>query len=202
MRRPIILLDLGGVLADLADPVKSMQLEMTGEEFWQVWPTSPTVAAYETGRIDFETFVELIALELGTSEPDVIASRFKSWKLSIFPAVDNLIDEIADRFTLALLSNTNPIHWRQVRSTTDIFSKFDKLFLSFETGYFKPEPDAFAQVVDHFGCDAADVIFLDDSALNVASASKLGMRAEQVVGPTQLKELLTRKYALGNEGVR
>jgi len=45
----IVLLDLGGVLADLGDPVRSMGLEMGAERFWEIWLSSPSVRAYESG---------------------------------------------------------------------------------------------------------------------------------------------------------
>ena len=48
----ILLLDLGGVLADLGDPVAAMGLNMTLPEFWKTWTSSPVVRALETGQID------------------------------------------------------------------------------------------------------------------------------------------------------
>ena len=84
------------------------------------------------------------------------------------------------------MSNTNPIHWRQVTASTPVFSTFAKLFLSYETGRFKPDPDAFQQVIDEFGAAPADIVFYDDTSRNVVAARKLGIDAHCVSGLDEL----------------
>jgi putative hydrolase of the HAD superfamily len=103
-----------------------------------------------------------------------------------------MLESASELFRLALLSNTNPVHWQQVVSSAPVFGTFEKLFLSFETGRLKPGPAAFTQVLDHFGCSPDDLVFLDDSLANVESARRLGIRSEQVAGPVQLGDTLAR----------
>lgn len=188
----MLLIDLGGVLADLGDPVASMRLPMTNRTFWEIWMKSRWVAAYETGEIDLDTFAEGMAGEFGIGDAREFNRRFHSWRLAVFPGVAEMLLPATGVFRLALLSNTNPVHWQQVLSSTSIFGSFEKLFLSFETGKLKPRPSAFTQVLEHFGCGPDDTVFLDDSLANVEGARRLGIRSEQVAGPAQLGDTLSR----------
>jgi len=115
---------------------------------------------------------------------------FYEWQLRLFPGVHELIRNAARDYRVALLSNTNEIHWRQVNELTDTLAMFDRVFLSYETGHFKPSPAAFHQILEFFACSPGDVIFLDDSEPNIAAARKLGIDARKVVGVTELEQVL------------
>ena len=190
MAKPVLLLDLGGVLADLGDPVRAMNLNMESAAFWDIWLGSKTVKAFETGRISEAEFLAAMGPELGAQEG--FAQRFFDWRLELFPGIDAFIRTQSERYRLALLSNTNPTHWRQVTASSDVFSAFERLFLSFETGHFKPSPESFRQVVSDLTCDPGEITFLDDSARNVDAATRSGLRAFVVNGPEEARERLQR----------
>ena len=179
MTKPVLLLDLGGVLADLGDPVHSMRLNMTDEEFWHIWLNSETVRAFETGNLTQTEFENAMGSELGVA--DNFAVRFAAWQLTLFPGVAEFLRNKLHTHRLALLSNTNPLHWRQVTKKTDIFNFFEKLFLSYENGQYKPDVGAFLQVQDYFGV-ASQISFYDDSPVNIATAQELGFDAHLVTG--------------------
>ena len=181
MAKPVLLLDLGGVLADLGDPVTAMGLDMTTPEFWNTWVDAPAVRGFETGQLQEGQFFTEVAEQLGMSR-ELAEERFHAWQLRLFPGLESFVEQAARRFELALLSNTNPIHWQQVTASTPVFSTFAKLFLSYETGRFKPDPDAFEQVIDEFGAAPADIVFYDDTSRNVVAARKLGIDAHCVSG--------------------
>ena len=186
--RPVLLLDLGGVLADLGDPVTAMGLDMTLSESWT---TSPVVRALETGQIDAAEFFCEIPAVLGRSDCTAFADRFHAWQLVLFPGVAELIGNAASQYRVALLSNTNEIHWRQVTAASRLFDEFEHVFLSYETGHYKPEPAAFHDVTEYFDCAPGDIIFLDDSAPNITAARDLGIDARLVAGVSELeRELL------------
>ena len=185
--KPVLLLDLGGVLADLGDPVTAMGLEMTLPEFWKTWTSSSVVRALETGQINEADFLRQIPGVLGCPDDDSFAPRFHAWQLRLFPGVESLIRENSRRFRIALLSNTNDIHWQQVASVTTMFDAFDHLFLSYETGSFKPDPAAFHNVMEFFDCAPGKIVFLDDSEPNIVAARALGIDARKVVGVEDLR---------------
>ena len=190
--RPVLLLDLGGVLADLGDPVAAMGLDMTLADFWKTWTSSAVVQALETGRIDEAEFLRKIPAVLGCTDGSPFADRFHAWQLQLFPGVSDLIQAAQQQYRVALLSNTNKIHWRQVTKASGLFDEFEHVFLSYETGYYKPEPAAFHDVTEFFDCAPGDIVFLDDSEPNVAAARDLGVDARLVAGVNELRQQLLR----------
>jgi HAD superfamily hydrolase (TIGR01509 family) len=188
--RPVLLLDLGGVLADLGDPVAAMGLDMTLPEFWKTWTSSAVVRALETGQMEEEEFFREIPAVLGCPDEDSFGPRFKAWQLALFPGVSDLVRDAAQRYRVALLSNTSVIHWRQVTAASSVFDVFEHVFLSYETGHFKPEPAAFHEVIEFFDCPAGNIIFLDDTERNIIAARALGIDAHKVVGGAELRRLL------------
>ena len=186
----ILLLDLGGVLADLGSPTAAIGLEMSDDEFWSIWLASDAVAAFETGRSDYDEFRKKLASEFPSHARGAIESRLPAWRLNLYPEVEDLVDVASRRFDLALLSNTNSLHWGQLDDSARVFSKFAKLFLSFETGLYKPDEASFLQVSEHFNCDPSDISFFDDSEANVSAAASLGINAKKVAGPQALEDAL------------
>lgn len=190
--RPVLLLDLGGVLADLGDPVTAMGLDMTPIEFWKTWTSSAVVRALETGQMDEAEFLREIPAVLGCSDSTPFADRFHAWQLTLFPGVVEIVRNAATDCRVALLSNTNEIHWRQVTAASRVFDEFEHVFLSYRTGHYKPEPAAFHDVTEFFDCAPGDVVFLDDSKPNVTAARDLGIDARRVAGVSELEQQLLR----------
>jgi len=182
MSKPVLLLDLGGVLADLGDPVSAVGLDMSTAEFWPLWVNSPSVRAFETGRMPAGEFFTRVAEELAYKGDEPFEQRFHAWQLRLFDGFDEFIGRAATHYRIALLSNTNEVHWNQVTAASDAFGLFERVFLSFETGYFKPDDEAFKHVLESFDVPPGQVHFLDDSQRNVDAARALGIDAHCVSG--------------------
>ncbi|MDH4125183.1 MAG: HAD-IA family hydrolase [Gammaproteobacteria bacterium] len=191
MAATILLFDLGGVLVDLGDPVGEMDLPLSPDQFWKQWLSSPLVHEFETGKLGAEDFIARFGPGVGVADAADFGRRLRRWRLPMFAGVEPYLRSLVSRHDIALLSNTNEIHWRHVLSQTDIFSSFAHLFLSYETGNAKPEQAAFLDVVQHFDCAPQDIVFLDDNSNNVAAAMANGLRARQVRGFDELKQALT-----------
>ena len=182
MNKPILLFDLGGVLVDLANPTDAIGLEISNDEFWATWLTSPLVQHFETGRLATSDFMAQLGAEFGFDDAVEFDSALRRWHLQMFDGAEQALRTLTQSHTVALLSNTNEIHWQQVESQSDVFEGFSKLFLSYETGNAKPTQAAFLDVVEHFDCEPAQVHFFDDNAGNVAAARRAGSSAVQVSG--------------------
>jgi putative hydrolase of the HAD superfamily len=192
MQQQIILFDLGGVLVDLADPVTSIGLSMSDEEFWSIWLSSPLVQQFETGRLTASEFVSKFGAELGFNNADEFDRALRSWHLPLFDGAEEALQSLTESNTIALLSNINEIHWQHVESQTDVFENFAKVFLSYETGNAKPHAPAFHDVVAHFDCEPQDIVFFDDNAGNVAAAKAEGLRAVQVQGWSNVEQEIAK----------
>ena len=188
MNKNILLFDLGGVLVDLGDPVAAIGLDMSSDEFWATWLSSPLVRSYETGQLTSEEFVTQFGAHLGFHNAAEFDQLIRSWRLPMFDESEEFLKSLTQDVEVALLSNTNEIHWQFVLSQTAVFESFSKLFLSFETGNAKPDTAAFQDVVDHFGCNPGDIVFLDDNAHNVAAAQSVGLRSKQTKGHAEVRQ--------------
>ena len=195
MTNSILLFDLGGVLVDLGDPVTEIGLSMSADEFWTTWLASPLVRGFETGKLSRSEFLCQFGAQLGFDDAAVFEERLRRWRLPLFDGSEQLLNSLFGRVEIALLSNTNEIHWQFVLSQTNVFEKFSQLFLSFETGNAKPAPAAFTDVIEHFACEPGDIVFLDDSANNIAAAQSAGLRAQLVRGHAEVKRAVEAAVA-------
>jgi putative hydrolase of the HAD superfamily len=182
----VVLFDVGGVLVQLSGVSTVLGWvadRWTPAELWQRWLRSPAVRAFETGRIDADTFAsDLVAeLELGVA-PALFLESFTGWPSGLYPGAQELVARIPRHYTRALLSNSNALHWDRVIEDFGLGALFEHRFVSHLTGRIKPDLDAFEHVVTALGCDASSVFFLDDNLMNVEAARVVGMQGAVVSG--------------------
>jgi HAD superfamily hydrolase (TIGR01509 family) len=192
----VVLFDVGGVLVQLSGVSTVLGWvadRWTTPELWHRWLHSPAVRAFETGRIDADTFAAGVVgeLELGV-EPARFLESFAAWPTGLYPGVRELITRIPADVTCALLSNSNSLHWPRVLGDFGLGELFEHRFVSHLTGRIKPDRDAFDHVVSTLGCDAASVFFLDDNLLNVEAARAAGMQAAVAIGVEGAEAALRR----------
>lgn len=174
----VILFDLGGVLLHLRDI--GSNFDITGDEhkFLRSWLLSPAVRDFERGAIVAEQFGRRIVSEMRLPyDWQEFLQRFDRWPESVYPGVPELLADLSARYNLALLSNTNAVHWGRADIAGVLDPLFDGVFLSFRTGLLKPDRDSFEQVIQHYDCAASEILFLDDNPLNIEAASALGLNA-------------------------
>lgn len=197
-----MLFDLGGVLADLGDPVAAMGLDMSSEEFWTIWLASSQVHAFEIGALAAKEFFPGMADEFGLADREGFENRFATWRLGLFAGAEAFLQSVTQYYDLALLSNTNEVHWKQIATSTQVFSGFAQTFLSFETGHYKPSTESYDQVIAHFDCSPQDVVFIDDSPRNVLAARQMRFNAHQARGIQQAKVIVADDLAKSEPGVQ
>ncbi|HKV42509.1 MAG TPA: HAD family phosphatase [Blastocatellia bacterium] len=190
----VVLFDLGGVLVELTG-IASLRSwtgkRMSTEELWRMWLSSPAVRAFETGQSFPDVFAGQLISELGLPlGRQQFLREFARWAKGLFPGALQLVRRIPPRYIRATLSNTNPLHWPHFMDDMGLDRAFDRHFASHLTGKIKPDADAFIHVIDAIGCEAREVVFLDDNLLNVEAASGVGMRAVRVSGVQEAEQAL------------
>ena len=192
----VVLFDLGGVLVELSGVpvmIRWMGNRISPEKLIHMWLTSPVVRAFETGQITAEEFgehlIEEMVLPLGREQ---LLEEFARWPRALFPGALNLVNRIPRRYTRGILSNTNALHWPRLMKDMGLETAFDRHFASHLTGKIKPDEDAFYHVADQLGCRTEEVLFLDDSQLNVEAACSTGMKAVQVKGTVEAEQALMK----------
>jgi HAD superfamily hydrolase (TIGR01509 family) len=191
MRQPAtridaILFDLGGVLIELAgvDQMLAWCPDVAGiDELWRRWLRSPAVRRYETGATTRAAFAGEIIREFGLPvDADAFLRAFAHWPRTLFPGAAELLALLAPRYRLASVSNTNEFHWERFQREWSLPELFHHNFPSHEVGKLKPDAEYFIHVIEALDIPAERVLFIDDNALNVDAALRLGIVARRVVG--------------------
>ncbi|MGI9203712.1 MAG: HAD family hydrolase [Woeseiaceae bacterium] len=187
----VLLFDLGGVLFRLNTPARTFDLEQSEEDFLQQWIHSESVRRFEQGTVDATTFAASIVKELRLPYGvDDFLRRFKAWPDKLYPGTPELLDSIPRHYSKALLSNTNALHWHRDDVAGALEHRFDNVFLSFMTGYLKPDTEAFRHAMESCACVPEEIAFFDDNPVNVAAAAGFGCHAFLTRGIGELRSTL------------
>lgn len=190
----IILFDLGGVFVKLTGVTRMVEWTqgvVPVDELWNRWMTSPGVRDFETGKTSPEEFSVAMINEFGLIvEPKQFLTEFIGWSNSLYPGTNRLLNTLSHSYTIASLSNTNSLHWDYFCDGLDFLDYFDYNFPSHETGFAKPDEEAFLNVLEKLDCPPEKVLFFDDTSLNIEGAKSVGIRAFQTQGVGQVASKL------------
>jgi len=129
---------------------------------------------FESGKIPAD---EYIAWAIQVSGTQVNPEQFRDAWQQIFTANEPMwacVRKLAgDGHRLILFSNTNSIHCPWVFKEFPEFSLFPEAVLSFETGFVKPDPGIYHQLVP------SDILYIDDLPQNIATGLQFGFRCHQ-----------------------
>ena len=142
--------------------------------------------AFDTGRLSPREFAARCCAVAGTSMP---FSDFAEIWCDIFAEqreVTVLLDRIAAKADLVLLSNTDPLHLAYIRRQYGFLETFERLLLSYEIGYVKPAREIFERALG-LAAPRTRMLFFDDVPEFVSAARACGLPAEQFVDIAKLR---------------
>lgn len=168
-----------------------------GEEFVRKYNENYHVHRdFERGKISDETFIDKM---LEWLKHEVSSEEFIKYWSEIFSLNDNVISLLPilkKKYRLYLLSNTNSIHQKYGYQHYEFLKLFDKLFLSHEVGFVKPELEIYREVEKFSGLPSEEHIFIDDIKEYVDAAKSIGWDGIQFVGYNDLVMKLRSKGIL------
>lgn len=189
-----ILFDLGGVIVELSGrPIADEWLApgTTPEESWNLWLTSDAPRAFESGRIDAETFAQRVVDELQLSvAPEAFMKRFLGLPVGPFDGALDLLHALKSRYRTGIFSNSNALHWPRKMGGMKLDTAVHDHFASHLIGHVKPDPAGFEHVLGVWQVDPSAILFLDDNRLNVEAAMQAGIQAVAVQGLEELTRVL------------
>ena len=195
----IILFDLGNVVIELGGgPLPEGWLENTRPFTLRDWFKSETAMAFERGEISALELACQLKLDLRLEvAPEEIVEEFRKWPIRIYPELPALLSELQNHYQLAVLSNTNELHYPRLfeEFSLDRYFDIERIFASHLIGRAKPDSAAFTYVLEKLNTVPEQVLFLDDMAENIATAMSLGMQGKQLRGGTEVAEYLLRLLA-------
>jgi glucose-1-phosphatase len=187
----VIVFDLGGVL------VESVGVDVLAARFPQLgarsavlerWLKSAAVTRFERGMLSPQAFAAAFMrewdLKLGES---AFLELFGSWVTGFFAGARELVQGLRSRHRVACLSNTNAIHWARLPGMEQIF---DHCFVSYVSGFMKPDREAYTHALRSLGVEPGAVYFFDDLPANVAAARDVGINAFLVRGVAETEARL------------
>jgi FMN phosphatase YigB (HAD superfamily) len=155
---------------------------------------SGLVGPFEKGEIAAEPFVRELSAALRT---DLTYAEFCNCWNSVFQqetlVSEALLADVAGRYRMLALSNTNPIHFGILREAYPLLRHFHDFVLSYEVGAAKPEAKIYLEAIARAGCAPEECLFTDDFAENVAAAREHGIDAIQFVSAEQLERELSAR---------
>jgi len=201
----ILLFDVAGTLVDfhpelraerLAKHSKLSEKEIRRRLFAE--DESPGVL-FDAGQIVATEFYNRCCETLGVEPTQEFAGIFRHAYAEIFsarPEMGELIEKLAGKYELWMMSNTNVWHLEYLRQNFPYLNLFSRNCNSHDVGYVKPDAHVFQKAIEWSGKNPADLIFVDDKESNVSAAT-----AEGIVGVhfTTLEKLIADLTSLGVE---
>ncbi|MBM3160881.1 MAG: HAD family phosphatase [Bacteroidetes bacterium] len=181
----IIIFDLGGVLIDLDYSATSFEMKKLGflnfDKYYSQSDQQAFFDDFDTGKISEQAFINQLKSFVGTQvTPNQLVHAWNKM-IGVFPLQKVKLLEVLQGKRLAMLSNTNSLHWKKVEiewgkvSNIPINNYFEKIFLSHEIGMRKPHADTFLAVCDLLKVNPSKTLFIDDSPQHILGATQAGL---------------------------
>ena len=182
----MICLDIGGVLVttceDWLTACQRCGLECRGDVTERISSKSARLLfrQYELGLIHTSIMFDELARVLGyLYSPRELVTIHHAIIVGQSRDAHNLVETASESGArVALLSNTNALHWWRIRRFTVVRLVRDR-FLSYAMHTWKPEPEVFLRVALALRVLPQRILYFDDQPTNVEAARAAGWQAEQ-----------------------
>lgn len=131
----------------------------------------------EVGRLDEQGFYALMRENAGaTDDMEAFTAGFASGLARDEDALAYATElERRDDVIVGVISNTTEAHVHWLDANVPELRDFDLVMMSNEIGMHKPDPAVFRLALELLDIPAANALFVDDLAENVAGAKSVGM---------------------------
>jgi HAD superfamily hydrolase (TIGR01509 family) len=182
--KPIVF-DFGGVVQQLVDEeiVSSIAdaLDVSIEHLRTYFTTA--IRNVQRGEVSERQFLQDAAARFGNPScvvPESVFTAPFAEDSRLFPEMVRLLDDLQGRgATLAVLSNTVPVHARLNRERNNFRWFGNRVFLSCDMHMVKPSREIFEAVATGLQVPLSSFLLIDDVAENATQARALGIAAIQ-----------------------
>jgi 2-haloacid dehalogenase len=199
--KPVIVLDVGGVLVDFdLKPLIRALSKNRGEKI-HLPPLANIDKLFlpvQTGEASLGDIIPELNASLGVS---MTPSEWHALSCSVFtgevPGMKDVLLQLKKDFAFVALTNTVEVHWTFLLKTYDILKLVDGCVVSYLEGVAKPDPAIYQIVVDRYCNGGMPYFHTDDLPEYVEAARQMGWRSEVFRSPVQFKnEVLGIRNAL------
>lgn len=143
---------------------------------------------YQMGKISSDEFFAAMKTALNVKISFEEFAEIWNSSFTFTPLIDEaVIERLAEKYRLLILSDTNALHFEFIRRKFPILRHFHDFVLSHEVGFLKPSEEIFRIAVKRAGCAPEECIFTDDVPANVGAARNIGIHAVQFVSSAQFQ---------------
>ncbi len=188
----VVVFDLGKVIFDYdIEKMAKKLVEFSREKEPDFTAIYPPTFLYEKGQISSQKYygevVRLLKLE------NLSFEKFSEIWNEIFTANDDVIEiikDISQKNNVALLSNTNELHFEYLYNLNKEFfdTCFKKLHVSYLMNARKPEKAIYKQVIAFHKVSPKNIFFTDDVSDNIEAAKAQGISAFLFESAEKLKK--------------
>jgi len=176
----LVIFDIGRVILDFDHMITCRKLakySSKDEEYiYDYIFNSEVLNEYEKGKITSAKMFEAISDKLGLDIPFEKFKRIWGDIFTLKEGIEELIRRVKKAASIAVLSNTDEMHFDFIMDRVEIMKDFDWLFLSHEIGFRKPDKEIFEYIRDVTGFAPNEMIFIDDIEEFVVAAKKYGIK--------------------------
>lgn len=189
---PILLFDIMDTVVH--DPFRDELLELLDmelETFLEV--ADPTAwAEFERHEIDEATFVDRLFEERDPPDPDSLRRTLRE-AYRFVDDMEALLECLAEEgYEIHALSNY-PIWYRIIEEELELSRFLSWTFVSWKTGYRKPDPGAYEHALDTLGVRGGHCLFVDNRTENCEAARECGLPALEFRGADPLRRDLRER---------
>ncbi|WP_298732561.1 HAD family phosphatase [uncultured Chitinophaga sp.] len=197
-----IIFDLGAVLIDWNPRYlynKIFSTESETEHFLQHICTADWNEEQDAGRALAEA-TELLVSTHPQYEAQIRAyyGRWKEMLGGVIPGSVEILQQLKDsrRYKLYALTNWSNETFPIALVSYPFLQWFDGIVVSGREKMRKPYPSFYQLLLDRYGVNAREALFIDDNLRNVSGAEACGIESIHFTSPGQLKHILTEKAVL------
>ena len=175
----VVLFDLGNVL-----------VQFRPERFWAILGETDTARqlrigaemkamgrGYESGEMTTEEFRSALIRIAGSGHsPEAIDRAFLGVLPEPVPGMEAVIRSTAQKASIALVSNTSPLHFEFCLRTIPSLRHIQRFYLSYHLRALKPDAAFYQAVIAGEQCEPGEMVFIDDLSENIDGARRAGMQ--------------------------
>ncbi|KKS94697.1 MAG: HAD hydrolase, family IA, variant 3 [Candidatus Collierbacteria bacterium GW2011_GWB1_44_6] len=191
-----VIFDMNGVLINDSGPV-SIRVE---KEFHvpadEIWPLlKDALAQVRVPGADSRQAWKPVLDRLNISYSQFFKFWFDGESLNQ-ELLDHLKTLKAIGLKIIVLSNNFPERTNNYRHLyPELFEEIDQQYFSWETGYVKPDPKSFTQIIENHDFSPGEYLYFDDNEGNLKAATNLGIISHKFAGLTDTKSFLAQSIS-------
>jgi HAD superfamily hydrolase (TIGR01509 family) len=161
------------------------------KEFMVKYERSVQMKRYEKKENLARDFLESFKIEINEDNITFMVKALEEGikKAIMFEGIEELIEELSEKYSLGILSNTTCFESEVVKKW-GIDGKFEAMVFSWEIGSIKPDKKNYEEICRKLRVKSGEVIFIDDTKENVEAAKKFGIKGIVFEGVEQLRKEL------------